>query len=51
MFTNNKFLDKFYTNSFLQLNVLSKFLANTSLKQIIAFRPLIEGLSNITSSA
>ena len=41
MFTINKFLTKFYTNSFfLQLNVISQFLANTSHKLIIAFRPL-----------
>ena len=52
MFIANKFLPNFIQTVFLQqLNVISKFLANTSHKLIIAFRPLIEGLGKVTSSA
>ena len=45
------FLTNFIQTVFLQLNVISKFLANISHKLIIAFRPLIEGLSKVTTSA
>ena len=45
------FWPNFIQTMFLQLNVISKFLANVSHKVIVAYRPLIEGLSKVTSSA
>ena len=51
IFTINKFGPHFIQTVFLQLNAISEFLANTSHKLIIAFKPLIDGLSKVASSA
>ena len=52
MFITNKFLSKLYTNTFVTVKCdIKVFFANTSHKVTIAFRPLIEGLSKVTSSA
>ena len=51
MFTTNKLLTKFYTNSFITVKCNIQDLADTSHKRVIPFKPLFEGLSKVTSSA